>query len=198
MSAEEQHPPIRASRVFEALDRHGVDYLIVGGFAVQFHGHERTTRDLDLLVNRTRENLGRLAAALGELGAELQGVDPTLPRVDVVDRTTLDRLGSVRVRSDAGDLDIFIGLDQLAGATDWDGLWERSVVTSVGSARVHIVGRDDLIGLKRAASKLASRPAAKAKVDRRDVDVLTARAEDLERAAREMADPERPPKAGAD
>ena len=53
------------------------------------------------------------------------------------------------------------------------------------TARSGIVGRDDLISLKRAASKLPNRAPSKAAQDRSDVDVLTAGLADLERLARE-------------
>jgi hypothetical protein len=41
----------------ESLNATGVDYLVVGGYAVAFHGHPRFTKDLDLWVRSSRENV---------------------------------------------------------------------------------------------------------------------------------------------
>jgi hypothetical protein len=54
------------------LDRHGVEYLIVGGYAARMHGSTRPTRDVDVTPATTRENLDRLAAALRELDARIR------------------------------------------------------------------------------------------------------------------------------
>ena len=52
-----------------ALAEHDVDYVIVGGLAVQTHGHVRTTVDIDVYRRADAANLQRLADALNELGA---------------------------------------------------------------------------------------------------------------------------------
>jgi hypothetical protein len=48
--------------------RHGVRFLIVGGYAVAAHGHARMTKDLDVFVEATDENADTLMAALTEFG----------------------------------------------------------------------------------------------------------------------------------
>jgi hypothetical protein len=50
------------------LNSNEVDYLVVGAFAVAFHGFPRYTADLDLLVCRTAENAGRAMPVLTEFG----------------------------------------------------------------------------------------------------------------------------------
>ncbi len=49
------------ARVFATLDRHGVDYLTIGAFAVIAHGYVRATADIDLVARQDRDNLERLA-----------------------------------------------------------------------------------------------------------------------------------------
>ncbi len=59
---------------FKKLNAHGVQYLLVGGFAVNAYGFARNTGDLDLWVNDTPENrqaLGQACAAAGIAGGEL-------------------------------------------------------------------------------------------------------------------------------
>ncbi len=59
-------------RLVEALHRHGVEYLVVGGVAARAYGASRETKDFDCLVRRARDNLDRLAAAMRELNARLR------------------------------------------------------------------------------------------------------------------------------
>lgn len=54
--------------VLAAFNRHHVNYMVVGGYAVNFHGYERNTSDLDIWVKSTKENIEAIAAALADLG----------------------------------------------------------------------------------------------------------------------------------
>jgi len=58
------------SDIFHALNEAGVKYLVVGGVAAILHGVNRLTWDVDLAVQLTTSNLGRLAAALARMGFE--------------------------------------------------------------------------------------------------------------------------------
>ena len=46
------------------LEAHRVDYMIVGGYAVAYHGFPRFTKDIDVFFSHAPENLRRLQAAL--------------------------------------------------------------------------------------------------------------------------------------
>jgi hypothetical protein len=54
-------------RICRALDDAGARYLLIGGFAVVLHGGERTTKDIDLLVDPGPDNIARLKVALSVL-----------------------------------------------------------------------------------------------------------------------------------
>jgi hypothetical protein len=54
-------------RIGRALDQAGARYVLIGGFAVILHGGERTTKDIDLLVDPAPDNVERLKAALSVL-----------------------------------------------------------------------------------------------------------------------------------
>ncbi len=53
----------------------GVEFLLIGGVAVGYHGHVRATKDVDVVPNPERENLERLAKVLRELEAQVEGAD---------------------------------------------------------------------------------------------------------------------------
>ncbi len=65
------------SQLLTVLADRGVRFVIVGGHAVQFHGHVRPAKDLDIFSEPSAENAGQLVYALGQLGmdvdSELEG-----------------------------------------------------------------------------------------------------------------------------
>lgn len=50
--------------IFEQLDGAGVEYIVIGGVAVGFHGYVRATKDLDIVPAPDRRNLERLVGVL--------------------------------------------------------------------------------------------------------------------------------------
>jgi hypothetical protein len=61
------------AEILRALGAHDVDFVVIGGVAVQAYGHPRTTRDLDVMVDTTPANAQRIADALAELDAAHRG-----------------------------------------------------------------------------------------------------------------------------
>ena len=59
------------SELLTVLADRRVQFLIVGGHAVQFHGHVRPAKDLDIFSEPSADNARRLASALGQLGMEV-------------------------------------------------------------------------------------------------------------------------------
>jgi hypothetical protein len=53
---------------FASLNNNSVRYLVVGGYAVAFHGHPRYTNDIDVWIESTAENVARLIQALDDFG----------------------------------------------------------------------------------------------------------------------------------
>lgn len=64
-----------AREIFRSLSVHDVSYVTIGGIAVQAHGGQRFTQDLDLVISTSSENYARLAAALADLDARILGPD---------------------------------------------------------------------------------------------------------------------------
>jgi hypothetical protein len=137
--------PLDPVRIFEALERHGVEYLTIGGVAVNAHGHLRNTRDVDLLIEWTAENMRRLATALGELDARLYGVDADLLDIDPLDP-------DFTLRTASGGLDLF-DPDEIPGGRPYDEMRPRAVEATVEGIRIRVVGLDDLIRLKRKSGR---------------------------------------------
>ena len=56
--------------IFRRLNELEIDYILVGGLAVNFHGVPRMTYDIDIIISLQRENILRLVSQLGEWGYE--------------------------------------------------------------------------------------------------------------------------------
>ncbi|MGH9244506.1 MAG: hypothetical protein ACRD29_09350 [Acidimicrobiales bacterium] len=69
-------PALDVDRVLAVLDRHQVDFLVVGGVVAIAHGATRPTSDLDCLARRSGTSLDRLAAALRDLKRQASGRGP--------------------------------------------------------------------------------------------------------------------------
>lgn len=140
-------PPLDAERIFAVLSAHGVDYVVVGGVAVQVHGHVRMTNDLDLIPAPDRANLRRLTGALRDLEARV--LNPGSENLEI-DASMLRRATLWQLSTKLGDIDL---LHDAAGAAGFDELRARSLVIALGEHKIPIVGRDDLIRMKRASGR---------------------------------------------
>jgi hypothetical protein len=99
-------PAFDPQAIIEALSRHHVDYVVVGGYAANIHGAVRPTKDIDVTPATTHENLARLAAALRELGAGIR-VDE-LPEGLPFDTSAeaLRGMKMLNLRTPHGDMDL--------------------------------------------------------------------------------------------
>lgn len=94
-----------------ALDRHQVEYAVIGGTAMMFHGFPRATKDIDLLLPLSHENNKKLRAALEELPFNQEA----LKKLDI---ESLDKGFSTAVEGD-------IAIDILFVANDITFEWFR-------------------------------------------------------------------------
>ena len=110
-------PELRRREVLESLDRHDVQFILVGGQAAASHGALRPTRDLDICVLWTPENLDRLGAVLDQFdaGLRLTGEDEPIA-VPHRDGRFLIQMDLSTWRSTAGDIDVLRSLPAPGGA----------------------------------------------------------------------------------
>jgi len=127
--------------LLELFNSHKVEYLIVGGYALAFHGAPRVTGDIDLFVRPTDENARRILAALGEFGfgsLDLSVEELTRPGMVV-------QLGVPPMRIDI--------ITRVSGVS-----WEKADAAKVpgryGDTPVQFISRDDFIANKRATGRL--------------------------------------------
>lgn len=135
--------------LFQALDRENVRYVLIGGLALNIHGVERATMDIDLMLAMDAENLEAFRRV-----AEKLVMTPVLPvsMNDFADPATLQRwidekhmlAFALRPKeSSAPTVDILV-----RPKVAFDAAWVRHVEKNLGDIRIHLAHIDDLIALK--------------------------------------------------
>lgn len=138
----ETETPLDAERILRALAEHGVEYVLIGGLAVQTHGHVRTTNDADLIPSPDPANLGRLAKALRSLDARV--LNPGEEGIKV-DARMLPHATIWQFATRDGGIDV---MHEVPGGRSYDELSERALRVHLGDVEVPVVSLDDLIQMK--------------------------------------------------
>ena len=138
--------------IFEALDRGDIEFLVIGGVAVGFHGFVRGTKDVDIVPSPEPENLARLAGVLSALDAQIEGADDfggeELP--DPLNPKALALGGNWVLSTRLGRFDVmqWIGDDAL-----WDKLSPTAVEATVGGLTIKFASYENLVSLKERAGR---------------------------------------------
>jgi hypothetical protein len=135
------------------LNKANVDYLVVGAWAVMAHSRTfRVTKDLDIYVSAIPDNLQRLKAALAAFGAP-----PNIVALADAPPTDAAFEGFIFGRPPAR-IDVLTKMEM-----SFESLRQRATIFSHATlTTVAVIGKDDLIALKRAANRVQDRHDVKA------------------------------------
>ena len=122
------------------LNEHKVEYAIVGGYALAFHGAPRYTGDMDILVKPDRKNTRRILAALEEFG--FGGLELSIE--DFENPDMIVQLGVAPVRVDI--------ITTLTGVS-WEQVYSNRVKGKYGNVPVSYIGREQFIANKKAVGR---------------------------------------------
>ena len=137
-------------RLLATLERHGVQFVLIGGVAATIHGSTMATFDVDVTPRRTRDNLDRLSAALVELGARVRTDDPATALPFDHDGASLGDAEVWNLTTDAGDLDLsFVP----AGTRGFDDLVRDAVRVDIDGHPLLVASLADVIRSKEAAGR---------------------------------------------
>jgi hypothetical protein len=138
-----------ARELFSALAHRDVEYVTIGGIAIQAYGGQRLTQDLDVAIAASTDNVARLASALLDLDARILGPDgrhsrsvPTAPLLASSDQWHL-----ITVH---GPLDVLTLPAHLGSFAD---MRARAHEVPLGDLSIPIAHREDLLKMKRAAGR---------------------------------------------
>jgi hypothetical protein len=127
-----------------------VQFLVAGGLAVWVHGYVRYTADVDIIPRPDRENMGRLAGLLGQLGAAAVDQRGNRLRLDLTHPESL-AVGNYFLATRLGRLDLFNG--PRPDLKRYERLDEAAVEFTIGDVTCRAIGKDDLIAMKREAGR---------------------------------------------
>jgi hypothetical protein len=123
-----------------SLIAHEVEFLVVGAYALAFHGAPRYTGDIDILIRPTLENARRALAAIAAFGFPVSNVRPS----DLVDSRRMLEMGVEPVQIHV--------MSSITGVA-WEEAWASRAIGSFGSREVPLIGRDAFLRNKRAAGR---------------------------------------------
>lgn len=126
--------------LLEEFARAKVELVLVGGYAVAFHGRPRATKDIDLVLRGSPENLARAADALTAFGAPPN----VIAAVRVMKPSEVVFMGQPPLR-----IDLLRTID----GVDSEELFARSVGTTLDGVDLRVIALDDLIANKTAAGR---------------------------------------------
>lgn len=126
----------------DCLNREGVEYVVVGAFALAQHGLPRATGDIDFFVRPSAENASRVVGALDAFGAPLNSAGVTAS--DFAKAGMVYQIGIIPRRIDI--------LTEASGIT-FDEAWSSRVVRTINEREVAFVGLEPLLKNKRATAR---------------------------------------------
>jgi len=138
-------------RICKILNEEGVRYVIVGGIATVMHGSTLSTQDIDLVPDRSDNNLAALAGALQRLNVRIRTEsEPLAAKID--EQFLRNSTFMLNLVSDFGDIDIAF---QPSGPLEGYGGWKRGAIElSIGTnVIVWVASLDDVVASKRAANR---------------------------------------------
>jgi predicted nucleotidyltransferase len=127
------------ARVAKAIERQGLEAVLIGNAGAAMHGAPVTTIDLDFLIRRTPTNRRKLTAIAADLGATLY--TPFYPVSKVL-----------RMMNDDETLQVDF-MDEVSGIRSFEGVRKRSQLVGVGDATICLANLADIIKMKKATNR---------------------------------------------
>ncbi len=124
----------------ELLNSNEVEYLVVGAFAVAWHGYPRFTADIDFFVRSTQSNAESVIATLRDFGFGSLGITPE----DFLKEDQVIQLGAKPNR-----IDIMTSVSGL----EFDGAWGNRALGNIDGTPVQFLGFADLIRNKESTGR---------------------------------------------
>lgn len=127
--------------LLSAFNAHGVEYVVIGGHAVNIYTQPRSTKDLDVFIRGDQANGYRVFKALGAFGAPLGGISPS----DFAGHP--EQMFQTGIEPDRVDI-----LQSIPGVS-FDEVWQDVVSGEIDGVPVRFISRDHLIKNKLAAGR---------------------------------------------
>ncbi len=123
-----------------SLNAAGAKYVVVGGYAVGFHGFMRYTEDIDFFVEASPENAARVMLAMRTFGA---------PTANIAERDFSSPNMVVQFGRPPNRIDILTSLEGVR----FEDAWKKRVEVTIDGLRVPFMGLNHLLRNKRAVGR---------------------------------------------
>ena len=123
------------------LKDHDVRYLLIGGYAVGFHGYPRATADMDIWVDIDPENAINIVAVLREFGFNLPELTPQL----FLKEKQIIRMGVPPVK---------LKISTSISGVEFDACYEKHIVAELDGVEVNLISLNDLKINKKASGRM--------------------------------------------
>lgn len=144
------HVEFQPEGLLEVLTRHGVRYVLIGGFAAVIHGSPYVTSDLDVVPDVAPDNLERLSNALSELHARVWTESDPQGVPFEHDATSLAASRMWNLVTDLGRLDIAF---EPSGTHGYADVARDAIHLTILGAEVDVASLADVIRSKEAAGR---------------------------------------------
>ena len=137
--------------IIEVLNRHGVEYVVIGAFAAQLHSAPiPATMDIDFTPSRTSDNFVRLDSALTELKAKIRIAGAPYELAFAHSASSIASIDILNLTCEFGDFDLCY---VPSGTTGYDDLMRSAHAVVVGGMSTQVADLSDVIRSKRAAGR---------------------------------------------
>ena len=139
---------MKLSELVKALKKEKINYMIVGGYAVNFHGYSRNTVDIDLIIKFTLANLKKIEKLLQQMGMvsrlPIDAVSVYKFRDEYIKNRNLIAWNFYNENDPTDQIDILINHD----VSDF-----KSEKFRVGQLELKVISKEDLIRMKKKAGR---------------------------------------------
>lgn len=128
------------SAFLKLLNAHGVEYLLVGGYAVGLHGYPRPTGDIDFWIAASSKNAERVINVIRDFGFDVPDLDPRL----ISEEQRILRMGIPPTRIEV--------ISTISGVSFTD-CYQRRIEAELDGVKVNLIHLEDLRTNKRASGR---------------------------------------------
>ncbi len=132
--------PQEFKEFLQLLNQHNVDYILLGGFAVCYHGYPRTTNDIDIWISFKKENIEKVRLVLKDFGFGL----PEIYKDEFWEYGKIIRMGQPPLR---------IELISVASGIEFDNCFSQCVQEEIDGIPINIISIEHLKINKKASGR---------------------------------------------
>ena len=119
---------------FALLNENKVEYMLIGGYAVSFYGYPRFTGDIDIWINNTKRNAGKVLKSMSEFGIPVQ-------KIKVEDLTSNEPMNGLYFGKEPYRIDIITALEELSFKKSYKSFKK----IKVNKVTIKVISKTDLI-----------------------------------------------------